>query len=584
MQHGNKISAMAVGSANLLATANLQNGRVIFWNLETGDPIDSLPLKNSEWVADLAFNADGSQLAVGEVSRGATTVWDVSQLQNIEGAVPLYTLSNWQLLDKEGTPETDEKMLVDAVAFSPNEQLLATGDRFNTANLWNAKTGVHLVTLWGHTDLIDKIAFSPPDGNRLATASADGTVKIWDTKTGRFLLTLSGHSLKVEDLAFSPDGNWLATVSRDKQAKLWNIAMHSDALFSVAFSPDGKFLATGSGDKTIKIWESGSLELVKTLVGHTDRIQKLVFSPDGKFLASASFDKTARIWDWSTGKEVVAPLQYPDTKYGYDKVYDLAYSADGQWLATAGANYNAAVWDATGHFKFSGRHGGQVSAVAFSPDSKYLASVDRGEGQVKIWEIPSGTLVTTICNLERRGLYDVNFSSPDGDDLVMATDTREIFIVHGWKRYLKEPLASESTDQDTCKNVAMPLPGSERPIKEEDATVEIWSKRPIVTMAKFTPDGRDIVTIGTKGRQVNIWDASSGDERKSLQVPTRINAITISHDGNRVAVAGEDMNFYLFPLKAKDWMAWGCAHVTRSLTDKECQAYLGNECPPKPCP
>ena len=98
------------------------------------------------------------------------------------------------------------------------------------------------------------------------------------------------------------------------------------------------------------------------------------------------------------GKEVVPPLQYKDTKYGYDKVYDLAYSADGQWLATAGANHNAAVWEAaTGNFKFAGPHGGQVSGVAFSPDGKYLASAG-WDGRIKIWEIPSGKFVASVCS------------------------------------------------------------------------------------------------------------------------------------------------------------------------------------------
>ena len=376
MQHDNKISAMAVGPANLLATGDLKKGRVIFWNLDTGERKGLLPLGEGKGVKALAFTftADVSRLAVGEVNRGTTTVWDVSKLLSIESAVPAYELDNWQ--DKEGTSEPDAKMLIDSVAFSPDGQLLATGDRFNTANLWNAKTGAHLATLWGHTDQILKIAFSPLDGNRLATASVDGTVKIWDTKTRRLLLTLLGHRLQISDLAFSPDGNWLATVSLDKQAKLWNIAMHSDALLSAAFSPDGRFLATGSGDKTIKIWASGTRELVATLVGHKGRIQKLAFSPPGgKFLASASFDKTARIWDWQAGN-LVAKLQYKDAGQVFDKIYDIAYSADGQWLATAGANHNAAVWDATGSFKFTGRHGGEVKAVAFSPDDgKYFASV-----------------------------------------------------------------------------------------------------------------------------------------------------------------------------------------------------------------
>lgn len=585
MQHGAPISAMAVGPSNLLTTGSMKdNVRVIFWNLETGDSIATLPL-DKQWVNDLAFNADGSRLAVGEVNRGETTVWDVGKLLNFESAAPLFTLNSW----KKNNEEMPKRMLVDAVAFSANGQWLATGDRFNTANLWDAKTGTHIRTFLGHTDQILKIAFSPSEDEiRLATASADGTAKIWDTKTGRLLLTLSGHTQQINDLAFSPDGNSLVTVSQDKQVKLWNIAMHSDAVLAVAFSQDGKFLATGSGDNTIKIWNVASLELVKTLFGHEARIQRLAFSPDGKFLVSASYDTTARIWDLLKGKVVAPPLKYKDMKYGYDQIYDIAYSADGKWLATAGANSNAVVWEAaTGNFKFAGLHSDQVKAVAFS-QSKYLASTGK-DGKIKIWEIPSGTLVTVICSPapENRGFLDVNFST-DGEDMVMATGSREILVVPGWKRYLKVPLGNESTGQDVCKNVATPLPGSAT-IKEGEAGYDKWNARPIVSSAQFTADDQHIIqhiiTIGTKGHNVSIWDTKSGDERKSIGVPAIINDIALGDDGNRklIAVAGDDMNFYLFPLNTKDWVKWACDRVKLRLTDDDCQDYLGGKCPSKPC-
>jgi WD40 repeat protein len=111
----------------------------------------------------------------------------------------------------------------------------------------------------------------------------------------------------------------------------------------------------------------------------------------------------------------------------------------------------------------------------------------------------------------------------------------------------------------------------------------ITAKSPlyILVYRRKIEDARYIVTIGVRDIEVEIWDASSGDEWESIQVPARVNDVAISRDGNWIAVAGEDMNFYLFPLKIKVWGAWVCARATRSLTDKD---YFGNKCPPKPYP
>jgi WD40 repeat protein len=68
-----------------------------------------------------------------------------------------------------------------------------------------------------------------PDGQQLATASKDGTARLWDLK-GKQLVSFNGHQGEVTSLMFSPNGEQLATASNDSTAKLWQISF--DELFS----------------------------------------------------------------------------------------------------------------------------------------------------------------------------------------------------------------------------------------------------------------------------------------------------------------------------------------------------------------
>ena len=156
---------------------------------------------------------------------------------------------------------------------------------------------------------INEIKYSP-DGGTIAVASSIG-IWLYDAHTGVELALITGHTAYVYCIAFSPDGQTLASGSRDSTIRLWNIQTrrrkatligHISRVKAVAFSPDGNTLASTGIDDTVRLWDLRIRKLKKTLTGHTDMGRSVAFSPDGRLLASGSDDGTIQMWDAETGQ------------------------------------------------------------------------------------------------------------------------------------------------------------------------------------------------------------------------------------------------------------------------------------------
>ena len=396
--------------------------------------------------------------------------------------------------------------------------------------------------LEGHTDWVSSVSWSP-DGQLLASASKDGTIKIWNAD-GTLEKNLPGHTAGVYSVTFSPDGKLIASASEDKTVKLWSregvllntLKGHTAAVCSVSFSPDGKRLATASWDKTIKLWRTDG-SLVKTLKGHTDNVLGVSFSPDGQLLASASKDKTIILWrgDGTFLKS---------WKAHDDAVTSVSFSPDSQMLASSSADKTVKLWSRDGMpLKSLTGHTNWVVNVTFSHDGQTLATAS-ADNTVKLWR-RDGTLLDTLKG-HGNLVQGVSFS-PDGQTIASASADNTIKLWYRDNRLLRPIKAHRYPVNDVTFS---PTDGKMMATASDDNTVKLWSRDGIllailqghkdaVNQVSFSPDGKVIATA-SDDNTVKLWKADGTLLKTLVGHENRVTSVNFSPDGKLIASSSAD--------------------------------------------
>jgi WD40 repeat protein len=299
---------------------------------------------------------------------------------------------------------------LDSVRFSSDGKSLLTFSTDGDLRRWDAATGKEVAApaprgALGIGNLLS------PDGKVLAGVLGAGEVLLFDVASGKTL-----HTLKVAEqavfnpvIAFSPDSKTVAVSSMDEtKVRLFDVATglskrelllpnRSEELdYSVprrvVFSGDGRFLAVS--DLKLHVWEAATGRELRTLaIPEGAAFRYAAFSPDGRSLAMELSDGEIQLFELATGSPRLVlnakTRAKPDPELppgfvgvrrfgglGSAEPVSLAIAPDGRLLAQTGEDGKIHLWDLrTGKEAASlAGHRGQVTAVAFSADSKRLAS------------------------------------------------------------------------------------------------------------------------------------------------------------------------------------------------------------------
>jgi WD40 repeat protein len=452
---------------------------------------------------------------------------------------------------------------INAVDLTADGTRVACG-RANVVQVYDVDSGLEILSLGGHKDLIQSLRFSP-DGRRLAAGSYQ-VVTLWNVPTGGLKATMTGHTEPVKALAVLPDGTTVVSGGLDKRVRFWNagdgkpvrdFAVPAQAL-SLAVSPDGKRLAVGGSDNIVRVVDAGDGKELSTLKGHTGPVNDVAFLPGGRRIVSVSADGTGRIWRLPE-KDGDVPADPLVVAGDQGALRAVAVTPDGQVVVTAGESGTVRLWDAdwgtpvariessgapviglavspkgdrllTGSADKTARlydltsrallttlagHLGPVNSVAFSPGGDRLATAG-GEGGIKVWDVATG-----------QGVIAFGHTAPKNEAIQPVH--RVVFTAEGG-------LVSASADK-TLKGWAFEGRWSEmKPLGPHAFRV---------LALDFNPDGTLLAAGGgepSRSGEIRVWEVGKGLPVRTLDGlhSDTVFGLRFSPDGTRLASAGAD--------------------------------------------
>jgi WD40 repeat protein/serine/threonine protein kinase len=445
----------------LLSGSSKFDRTVRLWDLPSGRSLYVLPHDGSIYA--LAFTRDGRRFVTGCDNR--VRIWETATGRLIR---------TWD----SGTG------WVDAVAFSPDDSLLATSSA-ETVRLWDAGTGAL------------RAGFSGGGAAALAFHPRKASLFGWDTRVVKEFdferrYTLDEAREAVRAVAASSDGRYIAAASADHTVRIYDssagrlvrsLTGHTGEVAAVAFSPDSLALASGSSDRTVRLWSVADGRLIRTMTGHTDRVNTLSFYPDGRQIASGSLDETVRVWNVATAAQV-ASMSARANPYMPARANPCAIAVhpDGKTIAVLDEWEKAvSIWNAetyrqagtldTGSINF----GAPCSGIAFSVDGELLAGPTNDATGIAIWDYRNRRLMKTLAVFPKSDLVRSVAFSPDKSLVAVGGYVTGALSIWDVDRGIS--LADLSGHTLRVESLAWAPGGSALISGSTDRTVRVWDSR-----------------------------------------------------------------------------------------------------------
>lgn len=205
-------------------------------------------------------------------------------------------------------------------------------------------------------------------------------------------------------------------------------------------------------------------------------------------------------------------------------VISVAFSPDSRWLASGSMDKKIKLWNVT-----SGRlertltgHNSQIRSIAFSPNGKLLAS-GSDDKTVKLWNVLSGRLQYTLPPHPDK-IWSVAFS-PDSTWFASGGKDK---IAKTWNVKSKRLQHLLAGHKNGITSLAFSPDGAWLASASQDRTVKLWNLKSgqlqytltghwsEVWSVAFSPDSMWLAS-GSQDKTIKIWKVASGKLQKTLR-------------------------------------------------------------------